>query len=63
MSSSLWCEFRFRLELCYDVVCQAAGVIPVSHASGGPLYDIIVPFNGEPTGMFIPDEAEKYRII
>jgi len=29
---------------------MAAGVIPVSHASGGPLYDIIVPFNGELTG-------------
>ena len=30
---------------------QAAGVIPVAHASGGPLKDIIVPFNGENTGM------------
>ncbi len=29
---------------------QAAGVIPVAHASGGPLQDIIVPYNGEPTG-------------
>jgi alpha-1,2-mannosyltransferase len=29
---------------------MAAGVIPVTHASGGPLYDIVVPFNGEPTG-------------
>ena len=29
---------------------QAAGVIPVAHASGGPLRDIIVPFEGEPTG-------------
>jgi hypothetical protein len=31
---------------------QAAGVIPVAHASGGPLKDIIVPFNGENTGMY-----------
>ncbi|KAF8877139.1 mannosyltransferase [Gymnopilus junonius] len=30
---------------------MAAGVIPVAHASGGPLKDIIVPFNGEPTGF------------
>lgn len=29
---------------------MAAGVIPVVHASGGPLKDIVVPFNGEPTG-------------
>lgn len=29
---------------------QAAGVIPVAHASGGPLLDIIVPLDGEPTG-------------
>lgn len=32
---------------------QAAGVIPVAHASGGPLKDIIVPFNGKSTGMLI----------
>ncbi|TCD65775.1 asparagine-linked glycosylation protein [Steccherinum ochraceum] len=29
---------------------MAAGVIPVTHASGGPLKDIVVPFNGQPTG-------------
>ncbi|KAF5382430.1 hypothetical protein D9615_002779 [Tricholomella constricta] len=29
---------------------MAAGVIPVVHASGGPLRDIVVPFNGELTG-------------
>ncbi|RPD56623.1 mannosyltransferase [Lentinus tigrinus ALCF2SS1-7] len=29
---------------------MAAGVIPVAHASGGPLLDIIVPLDGEPTG-------------
>lgn len=29
---------------------MAAGVIPVAHASGGPLKDIIIPFNGERTG-------------
>ncbi|KIJ54528.1 glycosyltransferase family 4 protein [Sphaerobolus stellatus SS14] len=28
----------------------AAGLIPVAHASGGPLNDIIVPRNGKPTG-------------
>ncbi|PSS34079.1 hypothetical protein EW026_g226 [Hermanssonia centrifuga] len=30
---------------------MAAGVIPVTHASGGPLNDIVVPFNGRPTGQ------------
>ncbi|KAG6865199.1 hypothetical protein C0991_004570 [Blastosporella zonata] len=29
---------------------MAAGVIPVVHASGGPLKDIVVPVDGEPTG-------------
>ncbi|KAI0931011.1 hypothetical protein AcV7_005038 [Taiwanofungus camphoratus] len=29
---------------------MAAGVIPVAHASGGPLNDIVVPVNGKPTG-------------
>ncbi|TDL23335.1 UDP-Glycosyltransferase/glycogen phosphorylase [Rickenella mellea] len=29
---------------------MAAGVIPVTHASGGPLNDIVVPFEGHPTG-------------
>ncbi|KIY69521.1 glycosyltransferase family 4 protein [Cylindrobasidium torrendii FP15055 ss-10] len=32
------------------VELMAAGVIPVSHASGGPLHDIIVSFEGKPTG-------------
>ncbi|KAJ6615416.1 mannosyltransferase [Mycena sp. CBHHK59/15] len=29
---------------------MAAGVIPIAHASGGPLKDIVVPFQGEITG-------------
>ncbi|KXN82832.1 GDP-Man:Man(3)GlcNAc(2)-PP-Dol alpha-1,2-mannosyltransferase [Leucoagaricus sp. SymC.cos] len=29
---------------------MAAGVIPIAHASGGPLKDIVIPFNGKPTG-------------
>ncbi|KIP05207.1 glycosyltransferase family 4 protein, partial [Phlebiopsis gigantea 11061_1 CR5-6] len=30
---------------------MAAGVVPVAHASGGPLHDIVVPFAGGPTGF------------
>ncbi|KAF9464212.1 glycosyltransferase family 4 protein [Collybia nuda] len=30
---------------------MAAGVIPVTHASGGPLKDIVVPVDGKPTGF------------
>jgi len=30
---------------------MAAGVIPVAHASAGPLLDIVVPFRGQPTGF------------
>ncbi|KAF8636015.1 hypothetical protein AX15_000175 [Amanita polypyramis BW_CC] len=33
----------------------AAGMIPVAHASGGPLLDIIVPYGGEPTGFHAKD--------
>ncbi|THH09846.1 hypothetical protein EW145_g1732 [Phellinidium pouzarii] len=29
---------------------MAAGVVPVAHASGGPLNDIVVPYKSEPTG-------------
>ncbi|KAJ7350568.1 mannosyltransferase [Mycena albidolilacea] len=29
---------------------MAAGVIPIAHASGGPLEDIVVKFQGQPTG-------------
>ncbi|KAH8114787.1 glycosyltransferase family 4 protein [Phellopilus nigrolimitatus] len=32
------------------VELMAAGVIPVAHASGGPLNDIVVPYKSEPTG-------------
>ncbi|KAI0088613.1 mannosyltransferase [Irpex rosettiformis] len=38
---------------------MAAGVIPVTHASGGPLNDIVVPFNGLPTG-FHATTAQTY---
>lgn len=30
---------------------QAAGLIPVVHSSAGPLLDIVVPYNGLPTGF------------
>ncbi|KAI8986146.1 mannosyltransferase [Trametes punicea] len=45
---------------------MAAGVIPVAHASGGPLLDIIVPFKGEPTGYHAttPETfAEAFRTV
>jgi hypothetical protein len=41
---------------------QAAGVIPVAHASGGPLKDIIVPFNGENTGVYSRSSAQRTPI-
>ncbi|TFY83136.1 hypothetical protein EWM64_g876 [Hericium alpestre] len=34
---------------------MAAGLIPISHASGGPLNDIIVPYDGQPTGFHAKD--------
>jgi alpha-1,2-mannosyltransferase len=32
------------------VELMAAGVVPVAHASAGPLLDIVVPVDGQPTG-------------
>ncbi|KAI0066790.1 mannosyltransferase [Artomyces pyxidatus] len=37
------------------VEMMAAGVVPVAHASGGPLNDIIVPVDGQPTGFHATD--------
>ncbi|KAH9891871.1 mannosyltransferase [Cubamyces lactineus] len=45
---------------------MAAGVIPVAHASGGPLLDIIVPLGGEPTGYHATSPetfAEAFRTV
>ncbi|KAI0629783.1 mannosyltransferase [Trametes polyzona] len=45
---------------------MAAGVIPVTHASGGAPLDIVVPLNGEPTGYHAttPETfAEAFRTI
>jgi alpha-1,2-mannosyltransferase len=30
---------------------MAAGLVPVAHASGGPLMDIVTPLENEPTGI------------
>lgn len=37
---------------------QAAGVIPVAHNSGGPKSDIVVPYQGKPTGYLASTPAE-----
>ncbi|KDQ26009.1 glycosyltransferase family 4 protein [Pleurotus ostreatus PC15] len=37
---------------------MAAGAIPVAHASGGPLRDIVVPLEGERTGFHATSAAE-----
>ncbi|KAJ7134990.1 mannosyltransferase [Mycena crocata] len=36
---------------------MAAGVIPIAHASGGPYQDIVIPFQGEPTGYHATSSA------
>ena len=51
MVSGVFLYFRYLAPVLILSLSQAAGVIPVAHASGGPLKDIIVPFNGENTGM------------
>lgn len=37
----------------------AAGVIPVAHASAGPLLDIVVPVDGQHTG-FLASTAQEF---
>ncbi|KZO96898.1 glycosyltransferase family 4 protein [Calocera viscosa TUFC12733] len=36
----------------------AAGLIPVVHASAGPYLDIVVPYQGQPTGFHAKDASE-----
>ncbi|OLL22111.1 GDP-Man:Man(3)GlcNAc(2)-PP-Dol alpha-1,2-mannosyltransferase [Neolecta irregularis DAH-3] len=38
---------------------MAAGLIPIVHNSGGPILDIVVPFEGQPTG-FHANTAEEF---
>ncbi|CAG7853005.1 GDP-Man:Man(3)GlcNAc(2)-PP-Dol alpha-1,2-mannosyltransferase; AltName: Full=Asparagine-linked glycosylation protein 11 homolog; AltName: Full=Glycolipid 2-alpha-mannosyltransferase [Serendipita indica DSM 11827] len=38
-------------DLTKELGVEGAGLIPVVHASGGPVMDIVVPFEGEPTGF------------
>ena len=37
---------------------QAAGLIPLTHASGGPLHDIVIPYQSEPTGFHAKTPGE-----
>ena len=56
-----------RWEVDHALVCrQAAGAIVVAHASGGPLLDIVVPLDGEPTGYHATSPetfAEAFRTV
>ncbi|KAK4046703.1 asparagine-linked glycosylation protein [Microbotryomycetes sp. JL201] len=45
---------------------QAAGLVPLVHASAGPLLDIVVPYDGMPTGFHatnVQEFADKMRGI
>ena len=35
-----------------DILTQAAGLVPLAHASAGPLLDIIVEYKGAKTGKY-----------
>ncbi|XP_048834127.1 GDP-Man:Man(3)GlcNAc(2)-PP-Dol alpha-1,2-mannosyltransferase [Brienomyrus brachyistius] len=41
------------------VECMAAGAVVLAHKSGGPLLDIVVPYEGSPTG-FLADDVATY---
>jgi len=50
-SLNLWYGWSYRLTLLgANQSIKAAGAIPVAHASGGPLKDIVVPVDGKRTG-------------
>ncbi|KAH9968034.1 mannosyltransferase [Russula dissimulans] len=42
---------------------MAAGVIPIVHASGGPLHDIVVPVDGQRTGFHATDPASFAQAV
>ncbi|KAF8627395.1 hypothetical protein AX17_006210 [Amanita inopinata Kibby_2008] len=42
---------------------MAAGMIPVAHASGGPLKDIITPYEGGPTGFHAQDSDSFAEVL
>lgn len=44
------CTLSHAKPLLVAFLWQAAGLIPLSHASAGPLLDIAVPVDGKPTG-------------
>ncbi|KIM30104.1 glycosyltransferase family 4 protein [Serendipita vermifera MAFF 305830] len=39
---------------------MGAGLIPVVHASGGPIMDIVVPVDGHPTAGYLASSAEEF---
>jgi alpha-1,2-mannosyltransferase len=41
------------------VEMMAAGLIVIAHRSGGPKTDIVVPFEGKPTG-FLAETVDEY---
>ncbi|KAG8818895.1 asparagine-linked glycosylation protein [Serendipita sp. 399] len=48
-------------DLAKELGIEAAGLIPVVHASGGPIMDIVVPVDGEPTGFHASTDEEFAR--
>ncbi|KIM53165.1 glycosyltransferase family 4 protein [Scleroderma citrinum Foug A] len=42
---------------------MAAGLISVTHASGGPLHDIVVPYRSEPTGFHAKTPGEFSAVM
>ncbi len=45
------------------VECMAAGKVILVHKSGGPKLDIVVPFEGGPTGFLASDEDSYAETI
>lgn len=45
------------------VECLAAGLVTVAHDSGGPKMDIVVDYNGQPTGFLAYDEDSFADIL
>lgn len=54
-SSNSWCATIVSRVLLTLTTSQAAGLVPLVHASGGPRHDIVVPLRGLRTGFYATD--------
>ncbi|KAG1829855.1 hypothetical protein EV424DRAFT_1535561 [Suillus variegatus] len=62
LTVSRWQQLALRFGL-HGSPTEDAGVIPVTHAFGGPLHDIVVPLDGEATGFHAHDPQSFANVM